>query len=48
MKIKSHSIDTVYFVHDIEEFMLKETISQDEVISITQSSGFTTLWYWSW
>lgn len=46
--LKSHSIDSAFFEHQINDWLRESGLTEMDVVSITQSSGFTTIWYWSW
>lgn len=52
-KIHKHTIDTKYvFINgspmeaSINDFMVKENIKEEDVISISEYNEWVTLWYW--
>jgi len=45
MKIANWTIDSAYFQDEVNKFISENFIYQNNIISITQHDGFTTLWY---
>jgi len=46
MKIIGKTIDSTYFQNEINRFISENFIPKGDIVSITESNGFTTLWYY--
>lgn len=46
MGIKHKTIVSSYFTFRINTFIEENGIRKDDIINITESRGFSTLWYW--
>lgn len=44
--ILNFKIDKKYFLEDIKGLMEQQSVSREDIISITEDKNFTTLWYW--
>lgn len=46
MKIQSITFDSYYFGDEINDYIEVKKILPTDIINITQTDNFTTLWYW--